>query len=72
MKRMLFAVATLTAIAGAAPSYAQGVVVEIDSEQRAIIHDYVVRQRPRAVVIPGDVRVGAVLPGGCRNQCGPE
>jgi hypothetical protein len=60
MRRTLFAVAALAAMAGATPSHAQGVVIE--PEQRTIIREYVVRQPPPAIVVPGGIRVGAVLP----------
>jgi hypothetical protein len=62
MRRTLFAVAAFAATAGVTPSYAQGVVLDLEPEQRTIIREYVVRQLPPAVIVPGGVRVGTVLP----------
>lgn len=62
MKCTLLAAAALATMAGVTPSHAQGVVIDLEPEQRTIIREYVVRQRPPAVIVPGEVRVGAVLP----------
>jgi Protein of unknown function (DUF1236) len=61
MRRILLSAAVLTAMWPGTAAFAQA-VIEIAPEQRTIIREHIVRQKPRAVTIQGDVRVGAPLP----------
>lgn len=58
---MIAATAAFTLFA-AGESFAQAVAVEIAPEQRAVIKEYVVKQKVSPARISGEVRVGAVLP----------
>ena len=73
MKRILIASAAVAALTlgASAPSFAQGVGVQIGPvgagitfapEQRTHIKEYVVRERVAPVVVREHVRVGATLP----------
>ena len=62
MKRILLMAFTALSITAGTQAFAQTAVVEISPEQRTIIREYVVKQKPRSVTIQGDVRVGAPLP----------
>jgi Protein of unknown function (DUF1236) len=72
MRRTLLAVAALATMAGVTPSYAQGVVIDLEPEQRTVIREYVVRQRPPVVRLPGEVRIGAVLPADVEVRAVPD
>jgi hypothetical protein len=61
MKPFLVAFTALT-IAATTPAFAQTAVIDVTPEQRTVIREYVVKQKPRGVTIQGDVRVGAPLP----------
>lgn len=62
MKRTLLMAVAAVAISAGTQAYAQTAVIEVSPEQRTIIREYVVKQKPRTVTIQGDVRVGAPLP----------
>src|SRR5262245_36941061 len=63
MKRTLLMTVAAVSLLASAPSYAQTTVIEISPEQRTTIREHVVRERIPAATIPGEVRVGVVLPG---------
>jgi hypothetical protein len=62
MKRTLFIAATALSIAVGTQAFAQTAVIEVSPEQRTTIREYVVKQRVKPVLIPGEVRVGAPIP----------
>lgn len=63
MKRTLLVTVAAASLLASASSFAQTTVIEISPEQRTTIREYVVRERVPVATIPGEVRVGAVLPG---------
>jgi hypothetical protein len=71
MKRSLLIAVAAVSLLASGQAYAQA-VIELNPEQRTVIKEYVVRERVPAVTIPGDVRVGAVLPEDVRLVAVPE
>lgn len=72
MKRSLLISIAAVSLLASAPSFAQTAVIELSPEQRTTIREYVVRERVPAARIPGQIRVGAVLPADVELVAVPE
>lgn len=60
MKRIILA--SVTALALAAPAYAQTTTITIEPEQRTKIKQYVMEKKMKPVTVQEEIRVGATLP----------
>ena len=63
MKRSFLIAAAALSLAVGTQAYAQTAVIEISPEQRTTIRQHVTKQKMKSVMIQGDVRVGAPIPG---------
>jgi Protein of unknown function (DUF1236) len=62
MKRSLMVTVAAVSLLASAPSFAQTTVIELSPDQRTTIREYVVRERVPIATIPGQIRVGGVIP----------
>jgi len=72
MKRSLLMSIAVVSLLASTPSFAQTAVIELSPEQRTTIREYVVRERVPVATLPGEIRVGAVIPGGVELVTVPE
>lgn len=72
MKRSLLMTLTAVSLLASTPSFAQTTVIELSPEQRTTIREYVVRERVPVATLPGEIRVGAVIPGSVELVTVPE